>query len=160
MTTAVDTNVLFDLLSGGVSASFASQRALDLASAHGPVVVCPVVYAELAVQFHQQSVLDGFIRDLGIGVDSFSGDALWRAGRTWHTYLCRRGPQVQCTRCGHHFDVSCPSCGSALVWRQHVIADFLIGAHAAAQADRLITRDLGYFKTYLRVFSLQIEVPS
>jgi len=41
-------------------------------------------------------------------------------------------------------------CGmrATLKAKQHVLADFIIGAHASTQADRLITRDKGYYRTY------------
>jgi hypothetical protein len=37
---------------------------------------------------------------------------------------------------------------AALGRRLHVLADFLIGAHALVQADCILSRDLGVYKTY------------
>jgi predicted nucleic acid-binding protein len=42
--------------------------------------------------------------------------------------------------------------------RERVIADFLIGAHALVQADRLLTRDRGFYRRYFE--GLEILDPS
>jgi hypothetical protein len=39
-----------------------------------------------------------------------------------------------------------------------IVADFLIGAHAATQCDRLLTRDRGYYRKHLS--GLMIVDPS
>jgi len=51
MRTAVDTNVLLDLLAGDEAAIGAARSALVGALARGSLVICPVVYAELAASF-------------------------------------------------------------------------------------------------------------
>jgi len=44
--------------------------------------------------------------------------------------------------------VPCPQCMAMLTKRLHVLADFLIGAHALVHADCIISRDLGVYRTY------------
>ncbi len=110
MTTAVDTNVLLDLLGGEPLLASAARRALDLAVGEGSLVLCPIVYSELAAGFGQGDQLEQFLHDLGLRVDSFSSEALWRAGEAWLGYARRRGQEVQCPRCGARAGVICPSC--------------------------------------------------
>ena len=156
MKTAVDTNVLFDLLGGAPGAASAARQALLSVLSSGPVVICPVVYAELAAGFAHQDELTQFIQDLPLRVEDFSADALFQAAAAWKRYALRRGQQVQCPQCGRQAPISCPSCGAPLGWRQHIIADFLIGGHASCQADRLLTRDTGYYRTYFPTLLLVV----
>lgn len=155
MRTAVDTNVLLDVLAGDEAASDASGRALREASRGGPLVICPVVYSELAAAFDQQEDLDAFLSDMSVRPEPFTDAALWLSARAWRLYSRRRGRHVQCPHCGHQFESRCPNCGAVVSWRQHIISDFLIGGHAAQQADVLLTRDRGYYQTYFPVLRLQ-----
>jgi len=113
---------------------------------------------ELAAGFDSDQTLVRFLGELGVQLDPFSSEALWHAGQAWRRYTRGRGRQVQCPQCGRRFDVRCPVCRSSIVWRQHVIADFLIGGHAIAQAGALITRDPGYYRTYFP--ELKLIVPA
>lgn len=158
MKAAIDSNVLFDLLESGRPEPNDSERTLADAIASGPVALCPVVYAELAAGFDLEETLLRFLGDFGIQTDHFSSAALWLAGQAWRRYTRQRGRLVQCARCERQFEVRCPACDAEVVWRQHLVADFLIGGHALAQADVLITRDPGYYRIYFP--DLKLIVPA
>ena len=159
MKTAVDTNVLFDLLGGDPGAASAARQALLSVLSAGPVVICPVVYAELAAGFAHQDELTQFIQDLPLRVEDFSADALFQAAAAWKRYALRRGQQVQCPQCGRSATLRCPACQASLAWRQHIIADFLVGGHASCQSDRLLTRDAGYYRSYFPGLQLMTPAP-
>ena len=101
MRTAVDTNVLLDLLAGDEAAIGAARSALAGALAGGSLVICPVVYAELAASFPDPDTLDRFLHDLQLKLDDFSRDALVKTAAGWRRYTRNRMRETHCPRCGH-----------------------------------------------------------
>lgn len=148
MISAIDTNVLLDVLTDSVTRGDESQAQLDRGRRSGSLVISEAVYAELAPRFEGPAQLDYFIENAGIDIQRSSRETLHWAGRAWRAYSRRRPRVITCTQCGEPQTSQCEACGAVLQVRQHVLADFLIGAHAAVQADRLITRDRGYYATY------------
>lgn len=154
MITAIDTNVLFDLLIPDTQFGEVSQRALENSLRAGRLVISDMVYTELAAHFSSQHELDRFLTDTGIEVVPSSPAALVRAGRAWAHYCRQRDDTFCCPQCGHTQRVSCGSCGASLTGRPRLLGDFLIGAHALSHADRLLTRDRSYYRTYFPELSL------
>ncbi len=153
MITAVDTNILLDVLIPDAPHGDESESALAEALRAGAVVISDPVYAELAVHFPEQEKLDRFLADTGLRLESSNADALYRAGRAWTEYL-RRRPAVTCPRCGATQDLHCEECRANIQPRQHVVADFIIAGHALVRADQLLTRDRGYYATYFPELTL------
>jgi predicted nucleic acid-binding protein len=149
VTTGVDTNALLALLYDDDYADD-SEAALRDSYREGPLVITPVVYAELAADGHfdTETALDEFLSDFSIRVEAPSHEATFRAGEAFREYLDRRPDGLSCPSCGEERTVTCASCGEPLTPRQHIAADFIIGAHALADADALISFDSGFYGTY------------
>ena len=124
MITAVDTNVLFDLFRTDAPHHSQSRAWLRGAYDRGAVVVCDVVYAELAPAFASRTALDDALRDIGATLSPIDSSIAHEAGLRWKRYRSAGGP------------------------RQRIITDFLIGAHALSAADAFLTRDRGFFSSY------------
>ena len=148
MITAVDTNILLDVLVPGAPQGDDSEQALTESLGSGATVISEAVYAELSAHFAERQELDRFLEDTNIRLQPSGAEALYLAGRTWGEYLRRRPASPACHACGASQDIRCTKWGSRLQSRQHVVADFIIGAHATVHADRLLTRDRGYYRTY------------
>ncbi len=68
MITAVDTNVLLDIVRPNEEFFAASVTALENAAGAGSLVICDLVYAELSVHFADQGDCDEFLGDSQIRV--------------------------------------------------------------------------------------------
>lgn len=155
MITAVDTNVLLDLLiPGQPEAARAGEQALEAALAAGALIIGEAVYAELAVHFIDQAPLDTFLVVTGITLEPTPREALALAATAFRSCLSRRGQGFYCPACGSANNLVCSACGRPIQARQHVISDFLIGAHAQACAGALLSRDRGIYHTYFPTLRL------
>lgn len=121
MRTALDTNVISELLDGHGRSQDVLQH-LNSLHRQGPLLICGVVYAELHARSNTpQTLIDRFLKETGIGFDAEGSRDLWaEAGRANADYHARR-------RAG------------GLSGIRPVLPDFLIGAHALLRADRLFT---------------------
>ncbi len=123
MITAVDTNILIDILEPDPRYGAASGDALTRCLAEGTVVACDVVWAEVATVYgDRQAELLVAMETLGIEFSEVAQEAALEAARHWHAYRSRGGS------------------------RQRIAADFIVGAHALVQCDRLLTRDRGFYR--------------
>ena len=149
MITAVDTNIILDVLIPGEPFGKSSKKLLDHHLSKGKLIICEVVLAELAARFLSEEELTLFLADTGMGLVHSEEEALYMAGTRWAEYA-RKGAKnrFSCGKCSHAFEVTCPKCTTVLTKRLHVLGDFLIGAHALVHADCILSRDLGIYKAY------------
>jgi len=132
--TAVDTSVLLDVFTADPEHLERSRTALRDSIARGRVVACEVVWAEVSAFFPDTAVAAEAMDALGINFAASSIDASLAAGAAWAEYRRRGGK------------------------RDRVVPDFLIGAHAILDADRLVTRDRGFYRSYFS--ELEVFDPS
>jgi hypothetical protein len=128
--TLVDSNVLIDILAHGSIWRAWSDEALIEALEDGAVFVNQVVYAEISVGFPTVEECDWALEVRGIERMPLPWPASFLAGRAYVDY-CRRGGA-----------------------RRSPLPDFFIGAHAAVDGLRLLTRDPSRYRTYFPTVEL------
>lgn len=152
MATAVDTNVIAEILLGLPKAEQAA-RALTLRAAVGSLVIPGIVHAELLSASSNADQLDSLLKEMHIEVDPvLDAKVVRRAASAWREYTRRRrsaSGTYPCSQCGHqNAAFHCTQCGARLAGPKRVLPDFLIGAHAAINAAALLTWDRGLYGTY------------
>jgi len=131
MISAIDTNILLDILLPNEDFYEASAGALQDSAAEGSLVISDVVYAELCIYFETQRDCDAFLEESDIRVQALTRESHFLASRAWRTYRKQGGK------------------------RTRILPDFLIGAHGQNQATRLLSRDRGFYRSLFPSLNLQ-----
>lgn len=134
MITAVDTSALLDIFGADSEFGPRSAAAMRRCLAEGSIIACEVVWAETAASFATSTAAEAALTGLRVDFSPLDTSTSLSVGQAWRTYRQAGGS------------------------RERVIADFLIGAHALAHADRLLTRDRGFYRRYFS--ELHVEDPS
>lgn len=120
----VDTNVLVDVLEDDPTWADWSIGQLRAQSKIHPLLINPIVYAELSLTFSTVEALDQTIESMGLVIKELPRPALFLAGKAFVLYRRKGGK------------------------KSNVLADFFIGAHAAVLGCPLLTRDAQRYRSY------------
>ncbi|WP_419808492.1 type II toxin-antitoxin system VapC family toxin [Sphingomonas sp.] len=120
----IDSNVLIDLIEGDGSWSGWSRRVVADVELDMPLAASVVVLAETSGHFKTLDDQLRYLDRVNVGVRDLTPPAARRAGRAHSAYRRAGGSRVG------------------------VLADFLIGGHAAALGATLLTRDRQRFSAY------------
>jgi predicted nucleic acid-binding protein len=120
----VDTNVLIDVLGEDTNWTEWSAAALERAGDTARLVINPVIYCEVSVQYSSIEALAEALPTTAFEREPLPFEAAFLAGKAYLAYRRRGGT------------------------KQSLLPDFLIGAHAAIAGYRLLTRDATRYRTY------------
>ena len=128
MITAVDTNIILDIVKNDKRYLAGSKKLLTDSFNQGALIISEIVYSELAAAFQARDALEFLLKKINIKVVPLSLEGYYLAGQLARQYYNRKKRSS----------------------RHRILADFIIGVHSLLKADRLLTRDRGFYKDYFK----------
>jgi len=128
--TLVDANVLLDVLTEDEKWLGWSMNALEMAAERGPLVINPIIYAEVSVRFSLVEEMEAALPAPDYRRSQLPWEAAFLAAKAFVAYRSRGGT------------------------RSSTLPDFFIGAHAAVDGLSLLTRDASRYRTYFPTVAL------
>jgi predicted nucleic acid-binding protein len=132
--TAVDTNVILDVVGASPEFGASSLRAIGEAQRSGVVMACDIVWGEVGAWYPSARDAADVMNLMDVRFAALDPEVAADAGRVWRRYREAEGG------------------------RERLLPDFLIGTHAWMRADRFLTRDRGFYREYFK--RLKIIDPS
>lgn len=126
----VDANVLLDILNDDPDWAFWSDKALRAVAAATSLVINPIIYAEISVEFDTIEQLEATLPTYAWRREFIPFDAGFLAGKAFIKYKKRGGT------------------------KRSPLPDFFIGAHAAVAGYTLLTRDATRYRSYFPTVKL------
>jgi len=130
ITTLVDSNVLLDIATEDLVWYAWSADALANAANEGPLVINAIIYAEVSIGFSAIEELDDALPPDVFEREQLPFEAGFLAGKAFLAYRRRGGA------------------------RPVPLPDFYIGAHAAINSHRVLTRDAQRYRAYFPTVQL------
>lgn len=130
MATLVDTSILIDVFhTPSVFTEWSTQQ-LTIARADGPLLINPLIYAEMAAGFATREDADSALAPGLFHREHLPWEAAFAAGQAFIQYRRSGGD------------------------RRSPLPDFYIGAHAMVKGHRLLSRDVSRYRTYFPLLSI------
>lgn len=129
----VDANVILDVATQDPVWAERSARVLAREAERVPLVINPIIFAEVSVGFERVEQLEAALPPELFRRENLPWEAAFLAGKCFLAYRRRGGTKTS------------------------TLPDFYIGAHAALAGYRLLTRDAARYRTYFP--GLDILVP-
>jgi predicted nucleic acid-binding protein len=126
----VDSSVVLDIFLDDPQWADWSETTLLRLDGIYALYINPIIYAEVSVGFERIEELEVAILGCGFRMIEIPKEALFLAGKAFVKYRKRRGSKTA------------------------LLPDFFIGAHAAVESIKLVTRDTTRIKTYFPTVQL------